>query len=78
MKFCKDCVHFSKPFPTADLSIGICTRKKTPIDPVTGLHEGLNNHPFCKAERVSVTGNCGAEARFYQPKQKDVPNDYSI
>ena len=72
MKFCKDCVHFKLPYEAAPLSIGLCARKDRPADPVTGFDESEPPHPYCKAERVSVTGNCGFDALFFQPKPKDV------
>lgn len=81
MKFCKDCAHFELPFKGAPLHVGLCSRKTLPYDLVTGsvgnLSEGTYPYPFCKAERISLTGNCGQDAIHFQPK-KDVPNDYSI
>ena len=72
MNFCKDCAHYAKPFPSADLSLGLCSRKKSPLDPVTGLPAAPNPFPFCKVERINLTGYCGHEARFFEPKE--VPN----
>ena len=72
MKFCKDCVHFKLPFPTDNLSIGLCSNKQAQQDLVTGLYEGNVPHPYCKAERITVPGSCGKEAVFF--KAKEVPN----
>ena len=72
MKFCKDCVHFTLPYPSADQTIGLCKKKTNTQDPVTGNFDGHNPHPFCRVERVTITGNCGREARFFSPKE--VPN----
>ena len=57
MKFCKDCAHYTLPFEKAPLHLGLCNRKEAPKDPVTGSFEGSVPHPFCAAERVSLTGN---------------------
>lgn len=83
MKFCKDCAHYQLPFDKAPPTVGVCNRKDLPVDLVTGLPEvdsssnTFYKHPFCKAERVSLPGNCGRDAIHFQPK-KDVPDDYVI
>lgn len=76
MKFCKDCVHYLLPFTAAHPGLALCSRKKTPTSPVTGLPDGPNEHPFCRAERISLAGNCGVDAIHF--KAKEVPHDYSI
>ena len=76
MKFCKDCVHYQLPFEGAPLHTGLCSRKLMPLDLVSGEPERTGNtaykHPFCKAERVSLPGNCGHDALHF--KAKDVPH----
>ena len=75
MKFCKDCAHFHLMHPAQPLELGVCRRKENLKNPVTGDFEPQGNpHPFCRAERVSLTGNCGHEALFFKPKEKDVSN----
>lgn len=74
MKFCKDCAHYKLLHPSQPAELGMCSRKANIKNPVTGDFEAGVPHPFCRAERVSLTGNCGFEALFFTPKEKDVPN----
>ena len=69
MKFCKDCVHYKLLTPTSSPELGLCSRTTANQDPVTGTFEGDIQHLFCRVERVTNTGNCGREARFFQPKE---------
>lgn len=77
MKFCIDCVHFKLPFDKASQETGLCSRKEANKDLVTGQYFSDLHHPFCRCERIDLTGQCGREAIFFQPK-KDVPDDYVI
>lgn len=71
MKFCINCSHFWKPSPSTPDNLAQCDRKENPRSPVDGDYEPVGHpHPFCRAERVSLPGNCGAEAIFFEEKSK--------
>ena len=67
MKYCKDCKHFHWTGCGGDSAE--CHREPPHIieSPVYGIYSA--GQPLCHSMRMS-SGECGPEARFFEPKEK--------